>query len=126
MYTYHVHNVVTKQVISTYITISVQLSTPFAVVTIGANNHYTRLFNYEGRVLKHPFQCCHTRLISKQPCVMVVNTSHHQDKQGGELNRNCNISIPDPLFSLIQYQNEKIAVWLHKAKACNVHYIECK
>ena len=36
-----------KSVWYTYATISVQLSTLFAMVTIGVNNHYIRLFNYD-------------------------------------------------------------------------------
>jgi len=44
----------------------------------------------------------------------VVNTNHHHGKQGGELDRNYNASVSDPLFLLTQYQNKKIAVWLHE------------
>ena len=50
--------------------------------------------------------------------LVVVNINRHHGKQGGELNRNCNVSVPDPLFLPIQYQKSSLAtqdyfVFLH-------------
>jgi len=55
---------------------------------------------------KRALQCVPFFVI-KQPFVVVVNTNHHYGKQGGELKRNCIISVPDPLFLPTQYKKKK-------------------